>query len=783
MKDTASTPSDVVMLSGAVRVTENESGPTRTTPTTPASNTSEEVMKKAPQGHPVPCTASETNAVVPYHKSPTLYVGDLHVEVCEAALYDIFQALGPIHSIRICRDRVSRRSLGYGYVNFSTVQDAERALHTMNYYAGPQTFGRPLRLMWSVRDPSSRRTNIGNVFVKGLAESIDCKTLHDTFSQFGGITSCKVAMDEGGSSLGYGFVHFESATSAGSAIANVNGMLLKGAKVHVAHFKHREERESEGLGRPTFTNVYVKNLEVKLCEESALRDLFRAYGEITSVFIPRHDDGTPKLFAFINFASSDMARKAVEEMHGYVHRGDSTKNSGEDSGEKANEKAGENGKDGESGKRLYVTRAQKKSERAAELRKRFTRMRRERADSQQGMNLYVKYLAPDVDSQRLRAHFAEAGTITSCTVMRDSNGHSRGFGFVCYSTKEEANYAIQHMNGSFIESKRLYVAVAQRKEARRAQIRAQRALLLPWYMAPSSTIPSSPPLVTPPAFLPPASMYAQPNPNVHRHEQPAANLKGFTAPISQSPSLAPAPAHVSNVPPTVWNQRPTSHYPPRYVPMMHRFAQPYLVAQQQVIQQAMVAYPPLHAASTQTQPSPQHQTQTPHAQHVPGCVPYAAAHVPGHAQFAHHPAPHLHPDAKSNPKPNTQHAPPPPKLEPLTIEMLTDATPLQRKHMLGVRLFPQVAAQNRELATKITGMLLELDDSDVLHLLETPQALVERVREGERVLREHAETVAKEKGTAVNATDKKGSSNAMERKTSHDSEADPVAAVTVAVGN
>lgn len=51
----------------------------------------------------------------------------------EAVLYEIFNSVGPVGSIRICRDSTTRKSLGYGYVNFHSVSDAERALDTLNY--------------------------------------------------------------------------------------------------------------------------------------------------------------------------------------------------------------------------------------------------------------------------------------------------------------------------------------------------------------------------------------------------------------------------------------------------------------------------------------------------------------------------------------------------------------------------------------------------------------------------------------------------------------------------
>lgn len=582
-------------------------------------------------------------------QSASLYVGDIAPGVTEAALFELFNRVGPVASIRVCRDAVTRQSLGYAYVNFHNVQDAERALDTMNY---TDIGGRPCRIMWSQRDPSLRKSGQGNIFVKNLATTVDNKALFDTFSVFGNILSCKVVTDDEGNSKGYGYVHYETQEAADEAIAKLNGKLIEGVEVYVGPFVRRQDRSAQN----DWTNLYVKHFPKKW-DEAKLQHLFSDFGEITSCRIMRdaesEGDGASEGslgFGFVNFANHEDAQRAYEALNGHTIE-----------------------EDGESYS-LYLNRAQKRSERMRDLRRRRDQLKLERIGKYQGMNLYVKHLDDSISDEEFRDLFSPFGTITSARVMRGEDGASRGFGFVCYSTPEEASKALTEMNGKLVHNKPITVTLHQRKEQRRAHLQAV-------YGRVGNNMPRYP---MPQAMYPPMYMGAQAMPRPQYSMMPPMGMprggpRGGMGGYNRGGY--PMPAYMPNVP---YNKQQRGMNGPRRgrgpVPGAPR-------GQPNGGRGGNFKY-------------------TEQARNQPARGPVAAQ-----------------PQVVSQ--------------EPVDHSILAQADPQTQKNMIGERLYPLIHALRADLAPKITGMLLEMDNAELLGLLEDHDALKAKVDEALAVLEQH----------------------------------------------
>ncbi|KAL3317720.1 Nucleolysin TIAR [Cichlidogyrus casuarinus] len=88
----------------------------------------------------------------------------------------------------------------------------------------------------------------------------------------------------------------------------------------------------------------------------------------------------------------------------------------------------------------------------------------QKIDTTNHYHIFVGDLSPEVENKELYDAFANFGLVTECKIIKDMHTQKpKGYGFVAYATKEEAELAIQRMNGQIVGSRPIRTGWAVRK--------------------------------------------------------------------------------------------------------------------------------------------------------------------------------------------------------------------------------------------------------------------------------------------------------------------------------
>ena len=209
-------------------------------------------------------------------KQSILFINGLDKTVNENMLYQLFNDYS-VSYIKIAKDHQTRESFGYAFIGFKNNTKADEAIKKLNY---SKLAKKTLRISWYNREPNNLRDKIqNNIFVKKIPKDVTAKEFHEYFSKFGNIISAKLAEDEEGESMGYGFVLYDSEEGAKKAIEECHGKDWKGKKLFVAQFQKNRPKQA-----PKYNNIYVRNIP-NAWSEKDIKEYFSKYGEIGSMIV------------------------------------------------------------------------------------------------------------------------------------------------------------------------------------------------------------------------------------------------------------------------------------------------------------------------------------------------------------------------------------------------------------------------------------------------------------------------------------------------------------------
>lgn len=563
-----------------------------------------------------------------------------------------------------------------------------------------------------------------SIYVGDLDGKVTEAMLYDHFRTVGPVVSVRVCIDsQTHKSLGYGYVNFQAPADADKAIDQLNGSKIpanseaaKGCRV--ARIQRDPTQRKSGV-----TNVVVKGLPAEM-DGAQLKESFGNYGRIVSIKVPTDEKGLSRGYAYIMYEKEESAKKAVEEMNGMAVEGQNE------------------------GQTLIVERYKNPAAIREEQLKNYN-------------NLYIKNLAKSVTDEILIQHFEKFGKISSAKVREAptegaAGDGNMGFGFVAFEEHEDAVKAKEALDDAEHElaapEQKLSVRrFMNKKERQRAKEQAYRERQQQYAKYPNLYVKNFDDTVSNDQLK---EAFEQFGPTISvkiESDRTTGISRGFGF-VSFKEHSAAQKAVTELAGSRMLGSRPLFvTYALRRDARLQQFEEIQKKRRQPVMNQPPLGLPGglpgagFHGAGAGFPgPMPGMYPPGPRALRPPvggmpphGMPPGGMPGMPG-MPGAPQPMPQrMPPPQPVMPRPAPKPAAAPAHPTGLDAQYLASMTPEQQKNVLGERLYTYIVKKFPKQSAKITGMLLEMDNSEILNLLDSPALLDSKVDEAIEVLDRH----------------------------------------------
>ncbi|NXN01827.1 NUCL protein, partial [Sylvia borin] len=301
----------------------------------------------------------------------------------------------------------------FGYVDFSSAEDLDKALQ-MN---GKKLMGLEIKLEKAkskeTMKENKKERDARTLFLKNLPYRITEDEIKEVFEN---ALEVRIVMNKDGSSKGMAYVEFKTEAEANKALEEKQGTEIEGRAVVIDFTGEKSQQEHQKGESKT---LIVNNLSYAATEET-LQEVFK---KASSIKVPQNNQGRPKGYAFVDFATAEDAREALNSCNNTEIEGRTIRL--EFSSQKGNANARGGG------------------------------------FSQQSKTLFVRGLSEDTTEETLRESFE--GSISARIVTDRDTGSSKGFGFVDFSSAEDAKAAKEAMEDGEIDGNKVTLDFAKPK--------------------------------------------------------------------------------------------------------------------------------------------------------------------------------------------------------------------------------------------------------------------------------------------------------------------------------
>ncbi|KFV89824.1 Nucleolin, partial [Eurypyga helias] len=311
----------------------------------------------------------------------------------------------------------------FGYVDFSSAEDLEKALQ-LN---GKKLMGMEIKLekaksKETIKENKKER-DARTLFVKNLPYRLTEEEIKEVFEN---AQEIRMVMNKEGNSKGMAYIEFKSEAEANKALEEKQGTEIDGRAMVVdftGEKSHQDHQKvfSVGGGERESKTLIVNNLSYAASEET-LQELFK---KASSIKMPQNNQGRPKGYAFVEFATTEDAKEALNSCNNTEIEGRAIRL---EFSSPAWQKGNMNARGG---------------------------------FNQQSKTLFVRGLSEDTTEETLRESFE--GSVSARIVTDRDTGSSKGFGFVDFSSPEDAKAAKEAMEDGEIDGNKVILDFAKPK--------------------------------------------------------------------------------------------------------------------------------------------------------------------------------------------------------------------------------------------------------------------------------------------------------------------------------
>ncbi|KAF4088355.1 hypothetical protein AMELA_G00082110 [Ameiurus melas] len=272
---------------------------------------------------------------------------------------------------------------------------------------------------------------MATLYVGDLHPDVTESMLLEKFSSVGRVHSLRLCRNTD-TSLQYAFINFQHQADAEHSLVLLNSDILLGQPMRIMWSQSDSSLRNSNEG-----NIFIKGLE-KSIDSMALYDTFSTFGNILSCKVVCDENGS-RGHGYVHFENAEDAEAAIKRLNGMLFNDH----------------------------KVFITHFKSRQERQEQ--KSEERHLKPQHKFEQCVNLCLRNLDVSVDDERLRKEFSPFGTVIHTKVMR-ANVCSGGFGYVRFSSLDEATKAMSEMQGRMLDRRALHIRLIQRKQERQATL-------------------------------------------------------------------------------------------------------------------------------------------------------------------------------------------------------------------------------------------------------------------------------------------------------------------------